>query len=416
MARRIKASRKELPFDPYDRFYQNNTTIPGASKILEWGVRAGSIICGLAVLSLIVLLVTNYWSLIYSLFTVPGYLMDTVNEPTLFLLVPLPGILMPIYVGGGGIEAVVYFYSIALILLLAIGTMIKNEGLHFLHIVRSAIRKKRAPPADVNNSFIMLFQLFMTFLFINLIIITIHTLLSGTSPTVPESIGESSLLEKRLFLLANASVYEEITSRILLLGLPLYFVAILTKKKDRPWYKYLLGGNIKIGFAAYFFALFSASLFGMAHLSWGAWKVIPTIISGFAFSYIFLKKGVFPAIVFHFMVDYMGMGGSIIENAGHSAESYNTIFVLLFLLWLHVGIRYFVRYALRALFFIYNTFLKFFNISAKRLRIKLRTEVGLCLLILFIFWCLFYLNLTRNIDTSGGSEAIAYFFREFITV
>jgi len=385
-------------------------------RIGDWVIRAGSIICGLAVLSLVVLLVTNYWSLIYSLFTVPGYLLNTVTEPILYLLVPFPGIFLPFYVGGGGIEAVIYFFALALILVLAIGIMIKDEGMRFLYIARSAIRRKRAPPADVNNSFIMLFQLFMTIIFINVIIVIIHNLLTGVSPPVPESLGESTAIEKRLFILANASVYEEIVTRVLMLGLPLYLVAIRTKKKDRPWYKYLLGGNIKIGFAACFFAVFSASLFGMAHLSWGVWKLIPTTLSGLAFSYIFLKKGVFPAIVFHFLFDYLGMGGSIIENTGHSSAGYNTVFTLLLLLWLHAGIRYFAHYTLKLLFFVYNALVKFFNISAKRLRIKLRTELALSLVILLFFWWLYYLSLSGSIDTSGESEMIGCLFRAFISV
>lgn len=381
---------------------------------MHWGVRGGSIICGLAVLSLVVLIITNYWSLIYSIYTVPGYLMDSVMEPTFYLLVPFPGILVPFYVGGGGIEAVIYFFFLVIVLILAIVFMIKSEGRHFLNIVRSAIIRKRAPPADENNSFIMLFQLFMTILFINMIIIVIHTLLTGNSPSVPESLGESTLLEKRLYMLANASVYEEIVTRILLLGLPLYFVAKLTKKKDRAWYKYLLGGNIKIGISAYFFALFSASLFGMAHLSWGAWKVIPTIISGLAFSYIFLKKGIFPAIVFHFLFDYLGMGGSIIEHSGHSAVGYNAVFSLLLLLWLHAGIRYFAHYSLKSLYFVYNSIVKFFKIRRKKIRIKLKTEIALSLLLLLLFYCLFYLSLSKNIDDTGGNNVIASLFRAFI--
>ncbi|MDP6155478.1 MAG: CPBP family glutamic-type intramembrane protease [Candidatus Thermoplasmatota archaeon] len=414
MARRKMTSRKQLSFDPNARSYPHDTSYLDGGRVWYWVVRAGSIICGLAVLSLVALLVTNYWSLIYSLFTVPGYLMGSVTEPTFYLLVPFPGILMPVYMGTGGMEAVIYYFFLAVILLLAIGIMIKKEGRHFLSIASLAIRRKKAPPADVNNSFIMLFQLFMALLFVNMIIITVHTLLTGNSPSVPESLGESTVIEKRLYMLANASVYEEIVTRILLLGLPLYFVAILTKKKDRTWYKYLLGGNIKIGFGAFFFALFSASLFGIAHLSWGAWKVIPTVISGLAFSYIFLKKGVFPAIVFHFLFDYLGMGGSIIEHSGYSATGYNILFSILLLLWLHAGIRYFTHYTLRSVFFAYNAFMKFFKKSARQLRIKLRTEAVLSLLILLIFWYLFYLNLNENINTSGGRGTIAYLFRMFI--
>jgi len=372
-------------FDPYGRFLPVDANGMRGHRLRNRIIMAGSIVCGTAVLTMVLLVILNYWALVYAVLTVPEHLMSEVMGPTLYLLVPFPGVLMHVYVGGGGTELVIYFLLVATVLFLSITSLIRREGKHFISLMRSAIKNRKAPPPDSDNSFTILFQLFMALLFFNVMLTSQYSLF-GSTPTVPESLGEGTPLVERMYMLANASVYEEIPSRVLLIGLPLYFVALLTGKRDRPWYKYLTGGNMRIGFAAIFFSIFSAFLFGMAHMGWGIWKVLPTFLSGLAFSYIFLRKGVAAAFLFHFLFDYMGLGGEILEETAVSTTGYSMFLIILALLWIHVGIRYFVYYLAHSITDIYNRLSGVFRRSHRKYHVKFRTEMTLTVILLFLFW------------------------------
>ncbi len=379
----------------------------GYHRPIYWVWRICSLTSTAAFLSLILLLIMNYWSLVYALFVVPEYLQTTVFGPTFYILVPFPGIMMPIYMGGGGTGGVVYFFLLAALLFGGIGLMIKNEGMRFLMLVKATLKRKLTPSPRTNNSFMLLFQLFMAILFFNMVVVFLHTLIAGTSPSVPGSLGEGVSLEQKLYMLANASVYEEIATRVLLIGVPLYFVARSTGRKDRPWYRYLLGGEMKIGFAAYFFSFFSALLFGLAHLQgWGVWKVLPTFVSGLAFSYIFLKKGVFPAFVFHFLFDYLGLGRTVLERSSLGLERFDMISVLLLLFWIHVGIRYFTHYVLRLFTTIYNDLSDLFDSPWKRLQVTFKTEIVISFVLLMFFWFITLLWMRSQIGGSDNGNSI----------
>ena len=389
----------------------------GYHRPIYWVWRICSLICVAALLSLILLLIMNYWALVYALFVVPEYLQNTVFGPTFYILVPFPGIMMPIYMGGGGAEGVIYFLLLAAVLFAGIGLMIKNDGMRFLMLARAAVKRKFTPSPHTNNSFILLFQLFMAILFFNMVVVFLHTLIAGSSPSVPGSLGESVSLESKLYILANASVYEEIATRVILIGIPLYFVARFSGKKDRPWYRYLLGGRMKIGFAAYFFSFFSALLFGLAHFEgWGMWKVLPTFVSGLAFSYIFLKKGVFPAFVFHFLFDYLGLGRSVLGRSSLGLERFDIISLLLILLWIHVGIRYFTHYVLRLSTSIYNDLADLFNSPWRRLQVTFKTEIVLSFILLAFFWFITLLYLRDQISAADNETSFALLDRIFMFI
>ena len=392
-------------FDPYERFLPVDVHRKSAHRFRNRILMVGSVVCGTAVLTMILLVILNYWALVYAVLTVPEHLMSEVMGPTLYLIVPFPGIIMHVYVGGGGMELVVYFLLIAAILFLSITSLIRREGKHFVSLIRTSIKNRRAPPPNSDNSFTILFQLFMALLFFNVMLTSLYSLF-GSTPTVPDSLGEGTPLVERMYMLANASVYEEIPSRVLLIGLPLYFVALLTGKRDRPWYKYLAGGNMRIGFAAIFFSIFSAFLFGMAHMGWGMWKVLPTFLSGLAFSYIFLRKGIAAAFLFHFLFDYMGLGGEILKETTVSTTGYSMFLIILTLLWIHVGVRYFVYYLAHSSEDMYNRLFGFFRRSHRKYHLKFRTEIKLTVILLFLFWFVLFAYITRNTSGTGESESL----------
>jgi len=109
-----------------------------------------------------------------------------------------------------------------------------------------------------------------------------------------------------LFLLANASVYEEIITRVLLIGLPLAVIGIFTRRY-RGW-RTLFGGTALFDRPTMVLIIMSSLIFGMAHViyGWDAFKFPTAFFSGLLFGYLYIEKGLHASIMLHFMIDYFG--------------------------------------------------------------------------------------------------------------
>ena len=110
---------------------------------------------------------------------------------------------------------------------------------------------------------------------------------------------------KWMYELLEASVWEEVITRILLIGLPVVLIALFYYREGKSSWKYLFGG---FGFnkKALVLIVFSAFIFGTGHLNnWGWWKFFPTFIFGLIAGYLFCKYGVYATILLHFLTDYM---------------------------------------------------------------------------------------------------------------
>lgn len=115
-----------------------------------------------------------------------------------------------------------------------------------------------------------------------------------------------------MFVLASASVWEEVITRVLIIGLPLAIFALISKKEHPA--RYLLGG-FGISKAAMILIIISSAVFGYAHYDgWGIIKILPSFIFGLAAGYLYSKYGLYASILLHFVNDYlqsflwMGMG------------------------------------------------------------------------------------------------------------
>jgi hypothetical protein len=149
-----------------------------------------------------------------------------------------------------------------------------------------------------------------------------------------------------LYDLANASVWEELISRVLLIGIPLLVIGIATREK-RPAWRYILGGEFEFGKKEVFFVLFSSSMFGLGHYfgGWDIIKIAPAMIGGFAMGYLFLKFGLYASIMLHFFTDY----SSISYFVSGKNEFILSIIDLMLLACVIIGIAYLVHYALKGL-------------------------------------------------------------------
>ena len=123
-----------------------------------------------------------------------------------------------------------------------------------------------------------------------------------------------------MFSLLQASVWEEVITRFLYLGLPVTVIYYIMKKEGRSP-KWLLGG-FGMDKISLIFIFFSAFMFGAGHLnSWGLWKFFPTFLFGLIAGYLYCKYGIYATICMHFLTDYMqaeswilGSGSSILTG------------------------------------------------------------------------------------------------------
>ncbi len=126
----------------------------------------------------------------------------------------------------------------------------------------------------------------------------------GYTIAIPEGLP-TDLSPEAFLSYANASVWEEVVSRVIPIGIPMAVVAALSGKKD--FLRYLLGGT-GVTKVAIVLMVVSSIVFGLAHMSgWGAAKVVPMVFSGLIMSYLFVRFGVYASIMFHFLIDYTGI-------------------------------------------------------------------------------------------------------------
>ncbi len=144
------------------------------------------------------------------------------------------------------------------------------------------------------------------------------------------------------YIFAKASVYEELITRVLYVGVPMAAIALARKRAG--WWKLLAGAKGDLDATDWVLIGASGFVFGLAHApGWDLWKVVPTFVSGLAFGYLFAKKGLAAAIVVHFAIDYLSLPAEV-----WGLDSINVgLNVFLFGL-LALGLYWSVRFAMEA--------------------------------------------------------------------
>lgn len=184
-------------------------------------------------------------------------------------------------------------------------------------------------------------------LFMNVVVVLITEAVSGE----PVSPTEDAELWELLFLLANASVWEELIVRVLLIGVPLLLIDLTRHGLKGKIHRYILGGGFDLGKAEVVLILVSSALFGLAHFDgWGAWKVFPASIAGVAFGYMFMRHGLASAIMLHFGFDYLSMPTEVF--AGGDSTGALILLGLAVLAWMGMGAVFFGYYIIRMVEFV----------------------------------------------------------------
>lgn len=147
-----------------------------------------------------------------------------------------------------------------------------------------------------------------------------------------------------LFVLANASVWEELIIRVLMIGLPLIAVDAALRRGFKKPHKYVLGGGISIGRAEVALILISSVIFGFGHLEgWGVWKVFPSGLAGVAFGYMYLKHGLAASVLLHFSFDYLSMPLLVFDGS----LALTLAVGIGILLWIGLGLMFAIYFTIR---------------------------------------------------------------------
>lgn len=233
-----------------------------------------------------------------------------------------------------------------------IAAIVLAAGYHTIREVGEVRRAFTAPLGAIGrrlrsrSGWIAVGQVWMAMTFFQvtfILLFTLYATLTGESPPTSPIQPDDRNAWVYLFELANASVYEEIAFRILLIGVPMAIGSIIVRamevNRGGTWngsgaasrhiagaWRYLFGGVVRRDssketlFAAWAFLLASSAVFGLAHgPGWGWWKIVPAAIGGLGFGYLFLRHGVGAAILAHFVNDYAlslsyeGVGGFALE-------------------------------------------------------------------------------------------------------
>ncbi len=211
---------------------------------------------------------------------------------------------------------------------MAAAVLLYLEGPSLVSTLLSYGRRVVLPPFRTDNAIILIPRMYLGILGFYAVYTTI-LLMFTVEQEVPDF--EAMPLWEQLHAFAEASVWEEVLSRIFMLGIPLMIYHLWTGRPEPNRWRYVVGGGMTIDTAVFVLIVFQALMFALAHVAgWDLWKVLPTMISGIAFGYLFVKKGLWASIVLHFTFDYLGMTAPALAQWGIPVEGAMLVAYLLF--------------------------------------------------------------------------------------
>lgn len=228
-----------------------------------------------------------------------------------FIIVPFP--LLLFYFPG----VFTFYYMIFLLLIVAV--------FYIYSLFDLSNRKEKSALFKIAEFFAL--NLFLSILYIQFVNY-IHEPISNpfSSTNIPFSVYFVSL--------TNAGLYEELITRVLYIGIPL-FIYYRYKGVRLPWYRIVWGGNYKLGAPEVTVWVISSIIFGIAHSTAWDWSKTPqAMLGGFLLGYLYLRYGLFADVLFHYSID---ASDAILTNAINSpvanigTESFLSLEYLIFL-------------------------------------------------------------------------------------
>jgi hypothetical protein len=301
----------------------------------------GSLIWLASILAFIFLLCTLIIVLFYGLSSIVPNILASGDQAHLFLITPMP----ISYAVLEGYWFVGWFVFIFISILLSFIVLFYRDSKPTWKAIKQPMSDLKSRLGS-KSAISMIAQLFLALLFFNFAFVLMLGLF-GVEQETP-SFGDWPSW-RMLYDLANASVYEEIITRILFIGIPLFLVhfALGVPMKGRS-HKYLLGGGFELGRGTIFLLIFSSSMFSVAHVfSWDLYKIPTTFLAGLALGYLYLRKGIFASILLHFSFNYLSATAILIQDNLPVAMFIGLISILLAVL----GSFFFIFYVLKIYYF-----------------------------------------------------------------
>lgn len=171
----------------------------------------------------------------------------------------------------------------------------------------------------------------------------------GISPSTPDF--DSMPTEQLVYGVVNAAVNEELVSRVMLIGIPLFFMSVwnigprmVQYRKDgmlRAKMRLLFGGGLPLNHVTITLIFLSSLAFATAHLySWDLYKILPTMISGAFMGYLFVTRGLHMSIIFHFSTNFIFFASELWDDN----MTILVIVGLIIIIWMITGSYHFIKF------------------------------------------------------------------------
>lgn len=235
----------------------------------------------------------------------------------------------------GAMPVIIYFIVIFLALLLIYYWFALTEGRNVACLLSTPLTSL-LPRLRSKNRWTMVAQLFLAVQFFQFVYVMLVSLFGVPITGPPGEPTEPWLL---LFGLAEAPVYEEIVSRVALIGLPMFLGSMVirtarlrssgappawSRRQRRSYFigsfNYLWGGTVdrkstrSVFASSFVLAILSSIYFSAAHSNYGAWKLLPTFVAGLALAYAYLRGGLLASILLHFTVNMFSGAAVLVQD------------------------------------------------------------------------------------------------------
>jgi len=237
------------------------------------------------------------------------------------------------FLDGTGFQA----WHLAILVVLTLGMSQAIYGLWKKWQVHDAARISLTKPDRADSSLEGVAKLFMASIAFS---VAYFLLLSMFGVEMNKPDFDELSTSELIYSLFNASVFEELISRVLLIGVPLVVMGIALKWKSP--HRKMLGGGLDLTPATFSLITISAIIFALAHApGWDYWKVPQVLIPGFALGWAFVRYGLHASMLIHFSINCTDFAVEIWpENTPVQAA-----LGLIMLLWIVTGAYFLYYYA-----------------------------------------------------------------------
>ncbi len=316
---------------------------PRVSSAYQTILDVGRAIGSYASLGILALLIVNAGILIWSISVILPIAANPAHGTTLYLLWPGPNPIIPLFAVDGLAFGFYHILIVAVIVASLVFMIYKSAK-------PMAKELSLEMPEEGHSPLYRITTIFLALMTVNLIYVAL-ILIFNVNVTTP---GFNDMqLWQLLHAFAAASVWEELITRVLWLGIPLLIIDLAMHNRGKLRY-YFLGGSRVFGRKELIFIWVSATVFSLGHIVyWDAFKLIPTFAAGIGFGFLFIRYGLYACILLHFAVDYYDMPAIVLNST-----SLEGIMGIILIGIGFLGIPYLIVYMRRMILFVTGKDLK----------------------------------------------------------